>query len=61
MQLLGYNKGMDEYEKLDKPIDLVVHTKKPTKWILVDRETGEVYQGNPGGFWDKLVVKTKNA
>jgi len=28
-----------DYEELAKPIDLVVHTKVPTKWILIDRET----------------------
>jgi hypothetical protein len=26
----------------------------PSKWLLVDRETGQVYQGNAGGYWDKL-------
>jgi hypothetical protein len=26
----------------------------PTKWILMDRETGQIYQGNPGGYWDRL-------
>ncbi len=33
---------------------LKVQTLAPTKWLLVDRETGQVYQGNPGGFWDRL-------
>jgi hypothetical protein len=35
-------------------ISLIVKTLSPEKWLLVDRETGQVYQGNPGGFWDKL-------
>jgi len=43
-----------EYEDLDSPVDLVIHTKSPNKWLLIDRETGEVYQGNSGGFWDRL-------
>jgi hypothetical protein len=35
---------------------LTVKTLSPTKWLLIDRETGQVYQGNPGGFWDKLAT-----
>lgn len=48
-----------EYEDLDAAIDLVIHTKSPNKWLLIDRETGEVYQGNAKGFWDRLdpVIK----
>ena len=43
-----------EYEDLKSPIDLVIHTKSPNKWLLVDRESGQVYQGNSKGFWDRL-------
>ena len=43
-----------DYEELVKPIDLVVHTKCPEKWMLIDKETGEIYQGNVGGYWDRL-------
>lgn len=48
-----------EFKELIDPIDLVVHTKSPEKWILLDKETGEIYQGNPGGYWDRLdpVIK----
>lgn len=48
-----------EYEDLDSAIDLVIHTKSPNKWLLIDRESGEVYQGNAKGFWDRLdpVIK----
>ena len=52
-----------EYEDLDTPVDLIIHTKSPNKWLLIDRETGEVYQGNAKGFWDRLepvVRKDKN-
>jgi len=37
----------------------MVKTKAPTKWLLVDKETGQVYQGNNGGHWDRLdpVIK----
>jgi hypothetical protein len=46
-----------DYEELAKPIDLIVHTKVPTKWILIDRETGQAYVGNKKGHWDKLIPK----
>jgi hypothetical protein len=48
-----------EYEDLGSAVDLIIHTKSPNKWLLIDRETGEVYQGNAGGFWDRLdpVIK----
>jgi hypothetical protein len=45
------------YEELDSPVNLTVHTKSPSKWLLVDRETGESYLGNPNGHWDKLIIK----
>jgi hypothetical protein len=42
------------FKEEDKPVDLLIHTLSPTKWLLLDRETGQIYQGNPGGFWDRL-------
>ena len=38
---------------------LTVKTLAPTKWLLLDRETGQAYQGNPGGFWDILDPVTR--
>jgi len=48
-----------EYENFEESVDLLVHTKCPEKWLLVDRETGQIYQGNNGGYWDRLdpVIK----
>jgi hypothetical protein len=43
-----------KFEEFNDPIDLFVHTKSPEKWMLIDRETGKIYQGNPGGYWDRL-------
>lgn len=43
-----------EFEELKNPVDIIIHTKVPTKWLLVDRETGQVYQGSPNGHWDRL-------
>jgi hypothetical protein len=45
----------------EEPEDVVltVRTLSPTKWLLIDRETGQVYQGSPKGHWDKVspIVK----
>ena len=32
-----------ESQELDKPVTLKIKTKCPGKWMLVDKETGEVY------------------
>jgi hypothetical protein len=50
---------MKEYKILDEPVILNVKTKRPEKWILIDRETGQVYQGNPKGYWDRLDTYIK--
>jgi hypothetical protein len=42
------------FKEEDNDIVLTVKTLVPTKWLLIDRETGQIYQGNPGGFWDRL-------
>lgn len=51
---------MSKYQVFDKSIQLIVKTKRPEKWLLIDRETGEVYQGNPAGWWDRLEVYKKD-
>ena len=42
------------FKEEENDVTLKVQTLVPTKWLLIDRETGQVYQGNPGGFWDRL-------
>lgn len=41
-----------------KPIDLVIHTKAPEKWKLIDLETGQEYMGlaepNKYGLWKRI-------
>jgi hypothetical protein len=37
--------GVQVYE-LDAPVELVIKTKAPMKWLLIDRETGEQYIGS---------------
>ncbi len=43
-----------KYTEEDSDVVLEVTTLSPTKWLLLDRETGQLYQGNPGGYWDRL-------
>lgn len=47
------------YEEVETPVELIVTTKCPSKWILIDKETNQIYQGNAGGFWDKLEIKNR--
>jgi hypothetical protein len=53
-------KKIKEFKQFDKPVDLVVHTKCPDKWLLIDRETGEIYQGSFLGHWNRLDPVIKN-
>ena len=36
-------------ESLDYPVDLIIHTKAPSKWKIIDMETGEEYLGTSLG------------
>jgi hypothetical protein len=47
------------FKKEDADVILTVRTLSPTKWLLMDRETGQIYQGSPKGHWDRLepVIK----
>jgi hypothetical protein len=45
--------------ELSEPITLIIKTKCPEKWILIDRETGETYTGysTPGkNSWKKTEI-----
>lgn len=35
-----------EVDDYDHPIDLILHTKAPGKWKLIDLETGQEYLGS---------------
>lgn len=47
------------FDTFDSPVILTVKTKSPEKWLLIDRETGQIFQGSPRGYWDRLdpVIK----
>ena len=51
-----------EVQENDSPIDLIVHTKAPAKWKLIDMETGQEYIGSPEmtqyGHW--IRIRDKN-
>ena len=55
------NRNSFIFKEEDNEISLIVKTLSPEKWLLIDRETGQVYQGNPGGFWDKLKIITRSS
>jgi hypothetical protein len=38
----------------EHPVSLTIYTRCPTKWVLVDTETGQTYAGNTDGYWDRL-------
>lgn len=42
------------FDTSDKPVILTVKTKSPEKWLLIDRETGQIFQGSFQGHWDRL-------
>jgi hypothetical protein len=54
-------KDNSEVESFEKPVDLIIHTKAPGKWKLVDLETGEEYLGSEIGtdFAETLRDKVK--
>lgn len=54
-------KGRDIQDS-ENIVILDIKTKCPSKWILIDTETGQSYQGNPNGHWDRLepFIKEKN-
>lgn len=47
-------------EELPAPMALVVNTRVPSKWILQDTETGEIYRGTTkttiGDQWEKIMT-----
>lgn len=52
-------RNLFKFKVIPNPVILQVKTKSPEKWLLVDRETGQVYQGSESGHWDRLdpVIK----
>jgi hypothetical protein len=60
--MANVNDGLRElklFPVFDNSITLIVKTKSPEKWLLIDRETGQIFQGSDKGHWDRLdpVIK----
>jgi hypothetical protein len=50
-----------QVEEFEKAVDLTIHTKAPSKWLLIDLETGQEYIGadvpTKYGRWKRLKDK----
>lgn len=49
------NRTGKKYPEVKNAVIMTVYTRAPEKWLLVDRETGEVYEGNDKGSWDRYI------
>jgi hypothetical protein len=49
-----------KFENSEEAIKLTVKTKCPQKYLLVDRETGQMFVGNNQGYWDILTTSEGN-
>jgi hypothetical protein len=59
-RILKDGSSVDDF---DQPIDLIIHTKAPGKWKLIDLETGQEYLGSEiphGNFAEVLRSKVMN-
>ena len=54
------NRDSFVFNEEENEIFLTIKTRCPEKWLLIDRETGQTYQGNAGGYWDKLTIMKRN-
>jgi hypothetical protein len=52
-----------EVPETDKAVDLTIHTKAPSKWLLIDLETGQEYIGseepNLYGKWKRVKDRSE--
>jgi hypothetical protein len=49
------------FERLEKAISLTVKTRCPDKYLLIDRETGDMFVGNTAGHWDRLETVARDS
>ena len=54
-------RNLKKFEEIEEPIKLIVRTKSPKKYLLIDRETGDMFIGNSMGFWDRLDPVTRDS
>ena len=46
----------EKVEELERPMQLIIKTKCPTKWIIEDLETGERYRANGNSEIGKMFT-----
>ena len=46
MNKYRYLKNGEKVKELNFPMDLIIKTKCPTKWVIEDLETGQRYRAN---------------
>jgi len=54
-------RNLKKFEEIEEPIKLTVRTLSPEKYLLIDRETGDMFIGNSMGFWDRLDPVTRDS
>lgn len=52
-------KDGSEVDSFDTPVELIIHTKAPEKWKLIDLETGEEYLGSEIGTNFAEILRSK--
>ena len=53
-----------KFKELEKPQTLKIYSKCPTKWLLYDEETGQMYRGMenpPKGHNGWVLIINKNS
>tara|TARA_S200000501_G_scaffold294692_1_gene280472 strand:+ start:95 stop:277 length:183 start_codon:yes stop_codon:yes gene_type:complete len=53
-------KNGEKVEELNNPIQLIIKTKCPTKWIIEDLETGQRYRANGSKEIGKMFTLLNN-
>lgn len=54
-------RNLKKFQELEQTIALTVKTKCAEKYLLIDRENGDIFIGNSMGFWDRLDTVTKDS
>jgi hypothetical protein len=54
-------RNLKKFEELEKSIPLSVKTKCPEKYLLIDRETGDMFIGDPRGHWSRIETVTRDS
>ena len=54
-------RDLNKFEELEKPIALTVKTRCPDKYLLIDRETGDMFVGDPAGHWNRLETVARDS